>query len=112
MTFLETDPSYHDPDDHLRDLLERQHLITQMQETEGWALWRDFLAAEQAGYQRRLLTGRHQDMLDYKFDAGFCEGIRFALGVSETLQTRVSTLRSNLELLSGTDVPLADKEND
>lgn len=114
MSFLESDPAYRDPDDALRELLERQHLILDMQATPGWEMWRDFLAAEQVGYQRRLLTGKHKDMLDYRYDAGFCEGIRFALGVSETLGQRVSAMRSILDQsrLPDEGEPLADTEDD
>lgn len=113
MSFLESDPTYRDPDDALRDLLERQHLILDMEATPGWELWRDFLAAEQEGYQNRLLKGRHKELVDYKFDAGFCEGIRFALGVSDTLSSRVSAMRANLEpsRLPEDGEPLADMED-
>lgn len=85
-----------DPDDALRLLLERQHLILEMQESQGWKLWADFLAALAAGYQNRLLRGRHKDLLDYKFDAGVCEGIRLALTASENLSMRVQAARRAL----------------
>ena len=107
------EPAYQDPDQQLRDLLEREHLILQMQQTDGWKLWSDFLAAEAQGYQRRLLMGTHSEMLDYRYDAGVLHGIRLALGVDERLAQRVSALRANLDLLSGADdVPLAEQETD
>jgi hypothetical protein len=90
------DESRTDPDDALRNLLERQHLILEMQEMQGWKLWADFLAALAAGYQNRLLRGRHRDMLDYKFDAGVCEGLRLALTSNENLAVRVAAARAVL----------------
>jgi hypothetical protein len=96
-----------DPDDALRELLERQHLILEMQGTVGWKLWADFLAALAAGYQNRLLRGRHKDLLDYKFDAGVCEGIRLALTASENLGSRVAAAR----LALAEDNQLADMED-
>lgn len=105
MSFLETDPSYTDPDDALRELLEREHLILEMQATPGWELWRDFLAAEASGYQNRLLLGAHKDLMEYRYDAGVVAGIRMALGVSDTLRKRASAMRNMLEPLS-----LADQE--
>lgn len=97
MTDLFGEPAYQDPDEQLRQLLERQHLIEAMQQTEGWTLWKDFLAAEAAGYQRRLLLGQHSDMLDYRHDAGVLHGIRLALGADEKLAQRVSALRVILD---------------
>jgi hypothetical protein len=105
--FDETENSWADEDDALRDLIERQHLILAMQETAGWGLWRDYVAAVAAAYQRRLLKGTHTDLLAYKWDAGVVEGIRIALGSSETLQSKVSAARRILdeqkEALSGID---------
>ena len=105
------DESRHDPDDALRAYLEQQHLILAMQETEGWKLWCDFLAAEVQGYQNRLLKGRHKDMLDYKYDAGICEGVRMSIGASDTLAQRIEVERQRLAYMSladqeGTDGPL------
>lgn len=94
--FLESDPNWTDPDDALRELLERADRIDAMQETEGWTLWSDFLRAEVQGYQRRLLGGKHKDLLDYRYDAGVVEGIRIALGVSETLRRRADAQRELL----------------
>ena len=103
LDLLGYDDTRADPDDYLRELLEKQHLIREMQETPGWALWRDFLAAEQEGYQRRLLAGRHGDMLEYKRDAGFCQGIRFALGASEELAARIAAVRANMGAIADTE---------
>lgn len=94
-----------DPDDVLRELLERQHQIAEMQTTVGWKLWADFLAALSMGYQNRLLRGRHKDLLDYKFDAGVCEGIRLALTASENLGARVAAAQRAL----AEDSQLADE---
>lgn len=96
MSILDSDPAYTDPDDELRVLLERQHLILEMEATQGWVLWRDFVAALASGYQSRLLRGRHADMLDYRYDAGVLEGIRMALGASETLAERIKSMRALL----------------
>lgn len=96
MADIETDPNYHDPDDALRLLIERHHLIVEMQQTPGWALWRDYLAAEAGGYQRRLLYGQHKEMLDYQRDAGVLHGIRIALDADQRLAQRVSALRDSL----------------
>lgn len=82
-----------DPDDALRDLLERQHLIVEMQQTQGFRLWTDFLSAVATGYQNRLLQGRHTDMYAYKRDAGIVEGLRLALTSADTLQQRVNAAR-------------------
>lgn len=114
MSFLESDPNYRDPDDELRALLERHHLILEMEATPGWALWRDFLAAEASAYQNRLLLGKHQDMLEYRHDAGVLHGIRLALGVDEKLNQRVSGLRRILDesRLPDDEAPLADMEDD
>lgn len=110
MSFLESDPGYRDEDDALRDLLEREQTILAMQATEGWTLWRDFVAALAAGYQNRLLKGTHKDMLDYRYDAGVMEGIRLALGASEILASRIAAARVMLaetKALSGLEEPLA-----
>lgn len=106
MSLFAHDETRRDEDDFLRDLIERQHLIIQMQQTEGWKLWSDYLAAVAQGYQNRLLRGLHKDMLDYKFDAGTVQGIRLALGVSEDLQARIDAAREVLALSQ----PLADQE--
>lgn len=98
VSILESDPNWTDPDDALRELLEREHLILQMQETPGWALWKDFVAALAAGYQNRLLRGRHADLQEYKYDAGVVEGIRLALGASEDLRQRVAAQREILNM--------------
>lgn len=87
------DETRHDPDDVLRELLERQHLILEMQSTVGWKLWADFLAALVTPYQNRLLKGRHKDMLDYQRDAGIVEGIRLALTATESLEARIGAAR-------------------
>lgn len=105
MDFLESDPGWTDPDDALREILEREHLIREMQTHPGWALWADFLAAEASGYQGRLLRGRHEDMLGYRYDAGVVEGLRIALGVADTLRTRASALRDNLRELGIGETP-------
>ena len=112
MTDLFGEPAYQDPDEQLRELLERQHLILAMQQTDGWKLWADFLAAEAQGYQRRLLLGQHAELLDYRYDAGVLHGIRLALGVDDKLAQRVSTLRANMDTLSGFGGadPLANQE--
>ena len=96
MSILDSPEAYQDPDQALRDLLERQHLIVQMEATEGWTLWRDYVALLASGYQNRLLKGKHPDMLDYKYDAGVVEGIRIALGASEKLQSQIAAVRANL----------------
>jgi hypothetical protein len=104
--FDETENSWADEDEALRDLIERQHLILAMQETQGWTLWRDYVAAVAAAYQNRLLKGRHADMLEYRYDAGVLEGIRIALGANETLQSKISAARRILDeqkTLSGID---------
>ena len=107
MDFLESDPGWTDPDDMLREVLEREHLIREMQQHPGWNLWADYLAAAASGYQNRLLKGRHADMLDYRYDAGYVEGIRTALGVADELRTKASALR---EILGAN--PLADSLED
>jgi hypothetical protein len=101
------DDSRHDPDDALRELLERQHLIVEMQESPGWKMWMDYLAALAQPYQNRLLRGRHKDMLDYRYDAGLCEGIRLALTAHEQLASSVTALRMQLAEQS-----LANQEED
>ncbi len=100
MSFLESDPTYRDPDDALRELLEREHLILEMQNTPGWELWRDYVAALAAGYQNRLLKGKHTDLIEYKYDAGVVEGIRICLGASEQLHQSVSALRETVGILA------------
>lgn len=113
MSFLESDPGYRDEDDALRDLLEREQQILAMQATEGWTLWRDWIAAIAVAYQDRLLKGRHKDLLDYRYDAGVVEGIRIALGASDALAKKVSAARRTLDetrALSGLDEPLAMME--
>lgn len=90
------DETRHDPDDALRALLEQQHVILDMQTTLGWKLWADFLAALAVPYQNRLLRGTHKDMLDYRYDAGLCEGIRLALTAHERLATAVESARLRL----------------
>ena len=97
MTIIETDPAYQDPDGPLRDLLERQHLILAMQDTQGWHLWKDYLAACAVGYQRRLLGGTHKDLLDYRYDAGVLYGIQLALNVDTALARKASGLRRILQ---------------
>jgi hypothetical protein len=87
------DDTRHDPDDALRVLLEQQHLIAEMQRSQGWKLWADFLAALAVGYQNRLLRGRHSDIMDVKFDAGVCEGLRLALTAPENLDARINAAR-------------------
>ena len=91
------DTSRHDPDDALRDLQERQHLILEMQQTEGYRLWADFLAALAQPYQNRLLRGRHKDLMEYRYDAGLCEGIRLALTATDNLEGRIRMARSLLD---------------
>lgn len=100
---LGEDPTREDSDEQLRQLLEKQHLILEMQETAGWALWKDFIAAVAQRYQNRLLLGRHQDMLDVRYDAGLCEGIRTALGASETLSKMIQAQRELLTLANQED---------
>jgi len=106
-SFLESDPTWRDPDDYLRELLEREHLILEMQATEGWGLWRDYVSALAAGYQNRLLRGKHADLVEYKFDAGVVEGIRIALGASEQLHASVAAQRDLLAMNT-----LADSEEE
>lgn len=101
------DSTRHDPDDALRDLLERQHLILEMQASHGWKLWADFLSALAQPYQNRLLRGRHKDLMEYHRDAGICEGIRLALTASESLAARVAAARRALA-----EDQLADMEVD
>lgn len=95
--FIETDPDFRDYDDVLRALIERHSLILAMQETEGWRLWRDYLAAAAGGYQRRLLYGQHKEMLDYRYDAGVLHGIRIALDADQTLAKQIAGQRSILD---------------
>jgi len=95
--FLPSDPSWRDPDDALRDLLERRDRILAMQETDGWRLWCDFLAAVSGAYQNRLLRGRHSDMETYKFEAGVVEGIRLAVSASSVLDGKIAAARRILE---------------
>jgi hypothetical protein len=90
------DDTRSDADEALRILLERQHLIADMQATEGWKLWADFLAALAQPYQNRLLRGGHKDLLDYRHDAGLCEGIRLALTAHERLEKTVAAARVRL----------------
>ena len=82
-----------DADDAIRELVERRFQIEEMQKSEGWALWADFLAALSSGYQSRLLKGRHKDLLDYRYDAGVLEGIRLALTAAENLDGRIAAAR-------------------
>ena len=90
-TFGERD--LHDPEDAIRELIERRFQISEMQDTEGWKLWADFLVALSAGYQSRLLRGRHKDLLDYRYDAGVLEGIRLALTAAENLDGRIAAAK-------------------
>jgi len=90
------DETRRDPDDALRELLERQHLIVEMQTTTGWKMWADYLAALAQPYQNRLLKGRHKDMLDYQRDAGIVEGIRLALTAHEQLEASIAAARLRL----------------
>ena len=96
--FLGDNPAVRDVDDELRELQERQHLILEMHETPGWELWKDFVSAVAEGYQNRLLRGKHADMLAYKYDAGVVEGIRIALGASDTLASMVAAQKDVLAL--------------
>lgn len=98
MSILDTfgEKETHDPEDAIRDLIERRYQIEEMQKTDGWLLWSDFLKALSTGYQNRLLKGRHKDLLDYRYDAGVLEGIRLALTAAENLDGRISAARSIL----------------
>ena len=96
MADIETDPGYRDPDDALRELIERHHLILQMQEAPGWGLWKDYLAAHAGHYQNRLLYGKHSTIEDYRYDAGVLQGIRLALGADEKLGQAIAAVRNTL----------------
>ena len=96
MADIETDPGYRDPDDALRELIERQHLILEMQAAPGWTFWKDYLAAHAGAYQHRLLYGKHTTIEDYRFDAGVLHGIRLALGADDKLAQTISAVRNTL----------------
>lgn len=100
---LGVDETRTDADEKLRAYLEQEHLILEMQATKGWELWRDYVIAEMQGYQNRLLKGVHKDLLDYKYDAGLVEGVRMAIGASDSLARRIANERLVLSLANEGD---------
>jgi hypothetical protein len=103
MTSLET-VERPDGEDVLRHLVERRYLIGQMQDTEGWKLWGDFLAAVAGAYQDRLIHARHTDLMEQRRDAGVLEGIRIALTAVDRLDGMISAHRRMLSESSFADM--------
>lgn len=98
MSILDTfgERETHDPEDAIRDLIERRFEIQEMQKTEGWKYWSDFLIALSSAYQERLLQARHEDLLAQRRDAGVVEGIRIALTTIDRLDSRIASMQQRV----------------
>lgn len=76
--------------DDLRDLVERAHQLGELAKQPAWTLYADYVASIVAPKQRALLAGTVDDMLRYKYEAGFIQGALAALNAPEALNARLS----------------------
>jgi len=71
-----------------RDLIERAHLLKELQNHPGWSVWHDHVRRRIDAKQREMLAGR--DSLEaYRYTAGWIEGMAYALDALGELDRQV-----------------------
>jgi hypothetical protein len=84
-------------DDELRDLVERAYQIRELQQSDGWALLRDYVATQVNAKNRHLLNGHARTIEDYRAEAGWIQGAMFVLEAADRLDEQLAAMRARVD---------------
>jgi hypothetical protein len=83
---------YDGQDREIRDLIERASALSALQQTDGWAHYRDYLLSLSLPVQKRLILGSYKTIEEYREAAGWLRGITDATEALTKIQDLIETL--------------------
>ena len=83
-------------DAELADLVERQHRIKKLTETEDWKLLVDYCASQINSQQAYLMNGYAKTVEEYRGKAGWVQGAQFVLSAPERLAEQIQRERDEI----------------
>lgn len=83
-------------EDDLRQWIEADHLLGELEKTDGYRTLTDLVQGKVAELQRRLLNGNVVSMEDYKLTAGRLAGINDVMTMRDQVVRIIATERQRL----------------
>lgn len=82
-------------DDELRELVEMQHLVTELEKTAGWQTWKQLCDRRIEAKKREMIAGVPETVEAYRYTAGWIEGAEFVLDASAALDRKIKRARES-----------------